>query len=59
MTGNNGYRILIATSPSILPTNPATTTCSGCAIVDTTTNEFLHPAERSGGGNVLLAGTSD
>ena len=43
VTGNNGYRILIATGPSILPTNPATTTCSGCAIVDTTTTNSYTP----------------
>jgi hypothetical protein len=33
---NNGYRIMLATSPTDLSTNPATTTCSACTIVDTT-----------------------
>ncbi len=36
VAGNAGYRIMIATSPGSLPTNPATSTCSGCAVVDTT-----------------------
>jgi hypothetical protein len=36
VTGNAGYRILIATSPAILPTNPATPSCNACTIVDTT-----------------------
>ncbi len=36
VTGNNGYRIFIATSASDLTANPATTTCSACTVVDTT-----------------------
>ena len=36
VNGNAGYRILIATSPADLPTNPATTICSACTVVDTT-----------------------
>jgi hypothetical protein len=36
VTGNAGYRILIATSPADLPANPATTTCNACTIVDET-----------------------
>jgi hypothetical protein len=36
VSGNNGYRIMIATSPTDLTTNPAATTCSACTIVDTT-----------------------
>ena len=36
VSGNNGYRIMIATSPADLSTNPATTTCTACTIVDTT-----------------------
>ena len=36
VTGNNGYRIIIATRPADLSSNPATTTCSACTIVDTT-----------------------
>ena len=48
VTGNAGYRIMIATSPSILPTNPATITCSSCTLVgttstNTTTAEALDP----------------
>jgi len=33
--GNNGYRILIATKPADLPTNPATITCGACTAVGT------------------------
>ena len=45
VTGNNGYRILIATSPANLPTNPATSTCSLCTIVDTAqTNSYTPPS---------------
>ncbi|MGD0222288.1 MAG: protease pro-enzyme activation domain-containing protein [Terriglobia bacterium] len=36
VSGNNGYRIMIATSPADLTTNPGTSTCSACTIVDTT-----------------------
>jgi hypothetical protein len=36
VTGNNGYRIMIATSPADLTTNPATTTCSACTVTYTT-----------------------
>jgi len=36
VTGNAGYRIMIAPSPAGLPTNPATGTCSSCVVVDTT-----------------------
>jgi hypothetical protein len=36
VTGNAGYRIMIAPSPADLPTNPATTTCGACTVVDTT-----------------------
>jgi hypothetical protein len=39
VTGNAGYRIMIATSPSVLPTNPATSTCSSCTLVDTTSTD--------------------
>ncbi len=35
VSGNNGYRIMIATTPTDLPTNPATSTCSACTVVDT------------------------
>jgi hypothetical protein len=36
VTGNAGYRIMIATTPADLPTNPATNTCSACTVVGTT-----------------------
>ena len=36
VTGNAGYRIMIATSPADLPANPATSTCSVCTVVGTT-----------------------
>jgi hypothetical protein len=47
VTGNAGYRIMIATSPADLPTNPATSTCSACTIVDTTStnsNSYTPPS---------------
>jgi hypothetical protein len=52
VTGNAGYRILIATSPAVLPTNPATTTCSSCTIVDTTStnaNSYTPPSALAAG----------
>jgi hypothetical protein len=36
VAGNAGYRILIATTPADMPTNPATATCGACTVVDTT-----------------------
>jgi hypothetical protein len=36
VTGAAGYRILVASSPTMLTTNPALTACSGCTIFDTT-----------------------
>jgi hypothetical protein len=47
VTGNAGYRIMIATSPADLPTNPATSTCSACTIVDTpstNSNSYTPPS---------------
>ena len=44
VTGNNGYRILIATNPADLPTNPATTACSGCVIADSSATNSYFPA---------------
>ena len=52
VTGNNGYRIMIATSPADLPTNPATTTCSACTVVDTTSansNSYTPPSALAAG----------
>ena len=52
VTGNAGYRILIATSPADLSTNPATTTCSTCTIVDTTStnaNSYTPPSALAAG----------
>ena len=52
VTGNAGYRILIATSPTDLLTNPATTTCSACAIVDetnTNSNSYTPPSALAAG----------
>jgi hypothetical protein len=43
VTGAAGYRILVATSPTLLTTNPAVTTCSGCTILDTTTATSYTP----------------
>ncbi len=36
--GNNGYRIMIATSAADLTTNPATITCSACTVGTTSAN---------------------
>jgi hypothetical protein len=36
VSGNAGYRLMIAASPAALPTNPATSTCSSCTVVTTT-----------------------
>jgi hypothetical protein len=47
VTGNAGYRIMIATTPADLPTNPATSTCSACTVVDTTStnsNSYTPPS---------------
>jgi hypothetical protein len=45
VTGNAGYRIMIAISPADLPTNPATSTCSACTVVDTSsTNSYTPPS---------------
>jgi hypothetical protein len=52
VTGNAGYRIMIATSPADLSTNPATSTCSACAIVDTTStnsNSYTPPSALAAG----------
>jgi hypothetical protein len=45
--GNAGYRIMIATSPADLLTNPATSTCSACTVVGTTStnsNSYTPPS---------------
>jgi len=47
VAGNAGYRILIATSPTDLPTNPATTTCNACTIVDETNTNSISYAPPS------------
>ena len=52
VAGNAGYRILIATSPTGLPTNPATTTCNACTIVDetnTNSNSYTPPSALAAG----------
>jgi hypothetical protein len=36
VSGNAGYRLMIATSPAALPTIPATGTCSSCTLTTTT-----------------------
>jgi len=43
VAGNNGYRIMIAASSANLPTNPATSTCSACTVVDTSTTDSYTP----------------
>ena len=52
VAGNAGYRILIATSPTILPADPATTTCSACTVVDetnTNSNAYTPPSALAAG----------
>ena len=52
VTGNNGYRIFIATSAADLTTNPATATCSACTVVDTTaknSNSYTPPSALTAG----------
>ncbi len=45
VNGNAGYRIMIAASPANLPANPATSTCSACAVVNTSsTNSYTPPS---------------
>jgi hypothetical protein len=51
VAGNAGYRIMIATTPADLPTNPATSTCSACTVVDTSTTDSYTPP------SALAAGT--
>jgi subtilase family serine protease len=53
VAGNNGYRIMVASTPADMTTNPATNTCSACTIIQTTgpnTNSFNYP-------NTLAANT--
>jgi len=52
VAGNAGYRILIATSPADLATNPRTSTCNACAIVDetgTNSNSYTPPGALAAG----------
>jgi len=37
VSGATGYRIMVATNPGSLTSNPSVATCGGCTIVDTTT----------------------
>jgi hypothetical protein len=52
VAGNAGYRILIATSPTVLPTDPATAACSACTVVDetnTNSNSYTPPGALAAG----------
>jgi hypothetical protein len=52
VAGNAGYRILIANSPTGLPTDPATATCNACAVVDetnTNSNSYTPPSALAAG----------
>jgi hypothetical protein len=50
VAGNNGYRIMIAASPTALPTNPITITCSTCTVVDTASaNSYTPPSPLAAG----------
>ncbi|MGA2748523.1 MAG: hypothetical protein ABSG59_07085, partial [Verrucomicrobiota bacterium] len=53
VAGNAGYRILIATAPNILPTDPSAANCGGCTIAPTTTANSYTPAA-----SLLSGGTS-
>ena len=44
VTGNAGYRIMIATSPADLPTHPATITCGACTAVATPAKNSYTPS---------------
>ena len=43
VTGNAGYRIMVATSSAVLPTDPTVGTCSGCTINGTTSAASYTP----------------
>lgn len=43
VTGSAGYRILIASTQSALPTSPAVGTCEGCSLAATTTGATYTP----------------
>ena len=52
VAGNAGYRILIATTPTGLPTDPGTATCDACTIVDetnTNSNTYTPPSALAAG----------
>jgi hypothetical protein len=53
VTGAAGYRILVATTTSALPLNPAVGTCGGCVVNATTTSASYTPA-----GNALVGSTT-
>lgn len=50
--GAAGYRLMVATSQSLLPTDPGTQTCGGCLINTTTPNTYFTPSM------TLLPGTT-
>ncbi len=52
VTGNDGYRILVATSASGLPTDPSSDSCSTCVINQTTSGTSYTPSSALGGGTV-------
>lgn len=47
VSGNGGYRILVASTQSALPTSPSTGTCGGCTLSVTTTTTSFTPASTS------------
>jgi hypothetical protein len=49
VTGNAGYRILVATSPSVLPTDPSMGACSGCTVHTATGTSYTQPSALAGG----------
>jgi hypothetical protein len=53
VTGSGGYRVLIATTQSALPSNPAAGTCASCTISPTTSATSFTPATTS-----LVGGTT-
>lgn len=48
VTGAAGYRVMVASSAAALPTDPASQTCNGCLIHETTANTFFTSAEPLG-----------
>ncbi len=56
VAGANGYWLMIATSPSAFPTDPAASTCPGCLMAGfTTTTSHSLPNAFPNGGSAIVA----